>query len=124
MTSVTTLSSAVRDSSPAPAPGITRIPPDVDAIAARAGAAPGGHWEASADSLWIPWFASTDDEPGGMWCSGRWLAVQEGGWHTGSDDPPPALWEFLAAARDDVLSLVEEVRRLRAGRAAAGKDAA
>lgn len=100
----------------APATSITRIPLDVDAIAARAEAAPGGPWAAFTDSLWIPWHASTDDEyePGEWWCSGRWLAVREGGWHTGSADPPPELWAFLAAARDDVLSLAAEVRRLRA----------
>ena len=102
-----------------------RIPPDVDAIADRAKAAPGGRWEAFGDTLWIPWSAAADDEPGGRWCSGRWLAVREGGWHTGSEDPPPELWAFLAAARDDVLALTAEVRRLRAALAAVtGKQAA
>jgi hypothetical protein len=94
---------------------IIRFPLNVDAIAARAEAAPGGCWEAFPDTLWIPWSADADDESDGHWsCSGRWLAVREGGWHTGSEDPPPELWAFLAAARDDVLSLAAEVRRLRA----------
>jgi hypothetical protein len=97
---------------------------DVDAIAARAEAAPGGQWEAFTDSLRIPWsvpydpddVAHTDDaDPGAYpWLSGRWLAVREGHWHTGSPDPGPELWEFLAAARGDVLELVAEIRRLRA----------
>jgi hypothetical protein len=104
---------------------IIRFPLDVDAIAARAEAAPGGGWEAFPDTLWIPWSASTDDEPDGQFWSGRWLAVREGGWHTGSEDPPPELWAFLAAARDDVLSLAAEVRRLRAAPAGtARKEAA
>jgi hypothetical protein len=109
---------------------IIRFPLDVDAIAARAEAAPGGPWAAFTDSLWIPWTADTDDEyEPGDWCgSGRWLAVREMGWHTGSEDPPPELWEFLAAARDDVLALAAEVRRLRGERdrldASARKDAA
>jgi hypothetical protein len=101
-----------------PAAAITRIPLDVDAITARAQAAPGGPWAAFTDSLWIPWTTGTDDEhePGDWSWSGRWIAVQNGGWHTGSEDPPPELWEFLAAARDDVLTLAAEVRRLRAER--------
>jgi len=105
---------------------IIRFPLDVDAIAARAEAAPAGRWEAFPDTLWIPWSTDTDDETDGHWsCSGRWLAVREGGWHTGSEDPPPELWAFLAAARDDVLSLAAEVRRLRAaGTPAARKEAA
>jgi hypothetical protein len=105
---------------------IIGFPLDVDAIAARAEAAPGGKWEAFTDALWIPWSASTDDETDGHWCSsGRWLAVREGGWHAGSEDPPPELWAFLAAARGDVLALAAEVRRLRAqAPAAARKEAA
>jgi hypothetical protein len=91
------------------------FPLDVDAIAARAEAAPGGNWEAFTDSLWLPWHAGTDDETDGHWStSGRWLTVREGIWHAGSEDPPPELWAFLAAARDDVLTLAAEVRRLRA----------
>jgi hypothetical protein len=92
------------------------FPLDVDAIAARAEAAPGGCWEAWPDSLWIPWSADTDDEhePGETRHSGRVLAVREFGWHTGSEDPGPELWEFLASARDDVLSLTAEIRRQRA----------
>jgi len=104
---------------------ILRFPLDVDAIAARAEAAPAGRWEAFTDSLWIPWAASTDDDTDGHWsCAGRWLTVREGGWHAGSEDPPPELWAFLAAARDDVLSLAAEVRRLRAAPAAATRKEA
>jgi len=94
---------------------IIRFPLNVDAIAARAEAAPGGCWEAFPDTLWIPWSAGADDETDGHWSSsGRWLAVREHGWHTGSEDPPPELWAFLASARDDVLALAAEVRRQRA----------
>jgi hypothetical protein len=97
-------------------------PLDIDAIAARAQAAPAGHWEAGPDCVQVPWcvpcdpddFARTDDETDSPWGRGRWLAVREGDWHTGSPDPGPELWEFLAAARGDVLDLVAEVRRLRA----------
>jgi hypothetical protein len=97
------------------ADSVLLFPLNVDAIADRAEAAPGGRWEAFADSLWISWHAGTDDEHAGEWWrSGRWVAVWEEGWHTGSEDPGPELWEFLVAARDDVLSLVAEVRRLRA----------
>ena len=105
---------------------IIRFPLDVDTIAARAEAAPGGCWEAWPDSLWIPWSADTDDEhePGEYWRSGRVLAVREFGWHTGSEDPGPELWEFLASARDDVLSLAGEVRRLRADLGGAARKAA
>jgi hypothetical protein len=105
---------------------IIRFPLNVDAIAARAEAAPGGCWEAFPDTLWIPWSAGADDGTDGHWSSsGRWLAVREHGWHTGSEDPPPELWAFLAAARDDVLSLAAEVRRLRAALTpAARKEAA
>lgn len=100
---------------------ILRFPLDVDAIAARAQAAPAGCWEAFPDTLWIPWHAPADDEhdPGEYWCSGRILGIREGGWHAGSEDPGPELWEFLAAARDDVLALAAEVRRLRTALAAA-----
>jgi hypothetical protein len=95
---------------------------DIDAIAARAQAAPAGHWEAGPDCLQVPWcvpcnpgdFARTDDDTDDPLCRGRWLAVREGWWHAGSPDPGPELWEFLAAARGDVLELVAEVRRLRA----------
>jgi hypothetical protein len=97
-------------------------PLDVDAIAARAQAAPGGSWEAGVDMLWIPWSAAGDDETDGHWsCSGRWIAVREGYWHTGSPDPGPELWAFLATARGDVLALAGEVRRLRAERQVAGR---
>ena len=104
---------------------IIRFPLDVDAIAARAEAAPGGRWEACPDTLWIPWSATDDDDTTGEpWCSGRWVAVQEHGWHAGSDDPGPELWTFLAAAREDVLSLAAEVRRLRTALAAATRKEA
>jgi hypothetical protein len=116
---------AVRDRSepaleapPATVPAAARFlsfPLDVDAIARRAEAAPAGCWEAFPDSLWIPWHADGDDETDGHWSSsGRWIALQEHGWHTGSEDPGSELWAFLAAARDDVLTLAAEVRRLRA----------
>jgi hypothetical protein len=95
-----------------PAGGLTLA--DVDAIAARAEAAPGGGWVAFTDQLWIPWSAPDDDPPAGAWDTGRYLRVEKGDWHAGSDDPPPALWEFLASARADVLTLTAEVRRLRA----------
>jgi hypothetical protein len=63
-----------------------------------------------------PFHADGDEEfEPGDWCeSGRWIGIQEQPWHTGSEDPPPELWAFLAAARDDVLALAAEVRRLRA----------
>lgn len=93
---------------------IDPTPLDVDTIAARANAAPGGRWEPFTDRVWIPWFADTDDEPATHYTSGRWIAIAEGSWHSGSEDPPPELWQFLAAARDDVLSLAAEVRQLRA----------
>lgn len=110
-----------------------RAPIDLDAITARAEAAPAGHWEAGTDCLQVPWcvpydpddFAHTDDDTGDPWRRGRWLAVREGDWHTGSPDPGPELWGFLAAARGDVLALAAEVRRLRAALAVtARKDAA
>jgi hypothetical protein len=98
-----------------PSGQLLRFPLDIDAITARAEAAPGGCWEAFPDTLWIPWSASTDDEhTGEWWNSGRWITMQEHGWHTGSEDPGPGLWAFLAAARDDVLTLAAEIRRLRA----------
>ena len=91
-----------------------RMPLDVDAITARAEAAPGGNWEAFPHQLRIPWSAPADEDPIGTWGWGRYLTVQENEWHAGSEDPPPALWEFLAAARGDVLALAAEVMRLRA----------
>jgi len=94
----------------APAPPGTVL--DVDAIAARAAATPGGYWVAFTDSMWIPWHAHDDDERTGPWDTGRYISVQDGDWH-GTGQPPAALWQFLAAARDDVLALVAEVGRLR-----------
>ena len=98
---------------------ILRVPLDVDAIAARAEAAPGGQWDSTSDLLWIPFHDLDHDdefEPGDMCGSGRWIGIQEQWWHagTGSEDPGAELWTFLAAARDDVLALAAEVRRLRA----------
>ena len=90
---------------------IVRIPLDVDAIAARAQAAPGGYWVAFSDSLWIPWHADTDAPGPSGWDHGRYIAVQDNDWH-GDEEPPAELWRFLAAARDDVLTLAAEVRRL------------
>ena len=90
------------------------VPLDVDAIAARAEAAPGGYWVAFSDSMWIPWDAADDTpSPVSPWGHGRYIAIQENHWH-GTEEPPAELWAFLAAARDDVLSLAAEVRRLRA----------
>jgi hypothetical protein len=100
-----------------PPPEGTSAEPDVDAIAARAAAAPAGQWLSFADSLWIPWHALDDAEPVRGWDHGRFLAVTDNRWH-GSEEPPAALWTFLAAARDDVLTLAAEVRRLRAALAA------
>lgn len=105
--------------------------PDIDAIAARAAAAPAGHWVAGVDCLQVPWrvphdpdnWTRTDDDTGDPLRSGRWLAVQEGYWHAGSPDPGPELWEFLARARDDVLELVAEVRRLSAATGSRGGHA-
>ena len=102
---------------------------DIGAIAARAAAAPAGRWEAGPDCVQVPWctpydpdnFAHTDDDTDDPLLSGRWLAVREGWWHTGSPDPGPELWEFLAAARGDVLELVAEVRRLRAAQRPAAR---
>jgi hypothetical protein len=94
-------------------------PLDLDAIVARALAAPGGNWIAYVDKLQVPWVADTDDDS-----SGRYIGVLEGPWHTGSEDPPPGFWAFLASARPDVLALVGEILRLRAKLAAAGREAA
>jgi hypothetical protein len=89
-----------------------RPEPDVDAIAARAVAAPGGRWIAWPDSVWVPWHGLDDAEPESPREHGRYLAVRHNDWH-GTDQPPAALWAFLAHARDDVLTLAAEVRRLR-----------
>jgi hypothetical protein len=87
--------------------------PDVDAITARAATAPGGYWVSFADSVWIPWHGLDDAEPSHGWDHGRYLAAVDNDWH-GCDEPPAELWAFLATARDDVLTLAAEVRRLRA----------
>ena len=97
---------------------------DLEVITARAQAAPGGSWTAFTDRVQVPWSPPCDDAPYGRWDAGRYLAVQAGDWHAGSEDPPPALYEFLAAARADVLALAAEVRRLTAELAAARKGAA
>ena len=99
------------------------FPLDVDAIAARAEAAPAGNWIAFPDSIWIPWHGADDPpyNPASPWAyGGRHITTQDDGWH-GDEEPPAELWAFLAAARDDVLSLAAEVRRLRA---AVGSDPA
>ena len=85
-----------------PGPG----PVDVDAIEARALAAPGGTWEAYPDMARIPWTAPDDDAP-----DGRYLVMMRGDWHS-PEDAPGGVWEFLAAARADVLALVALTRWL------------
>jgi rubrerythrin len=97
----------------APAPPGTPAALDVDAITARASAAPGGYWVAFSGSTWIPWHAHDDDDRIGPWDTGRYIGVYDGDWH-GTGQPPAALWEFLAAARADVLALAAEIGRLRA----------
>ena len=97
------------------------IEPEVDAIAARAAAAPGGYWADLGGCIWIPWSALDDAEPLSTWDHGRYIAVQDNPWQ-GSTEPPGELWEFLAAARDDVLTLAAEVRRLRTALTAAGPN--
>ena len=89
------------------------IEPGVDAIAARAAAAPGGYWADLGDSHLGSVVRLDDADPCTAWDHGRYIAVQDNPWH-GSTEPPGELWEFLAAARDDVLTLAAEVRRLRA----------
>jgi hypothetical protein len=93
---------------------VLRRPVGTDAITARAQAAPAGQWEAFPCALWVPFRADGDDETDGHWSnSGRWVALQEHGWHAGSQNPGPELWEFLASARADILSLAAENARLR-----------
>ena len=87
--------------------------PDVEAIATRAAAAPDGYWVTMPDGLWIPWAAPDDTDLDSAWDHGRYIGIHDGDWH-GTTGPPAALWAFLAAARDDVLTLAAEVRRLRA----------
>ena len=94
------------------------IEPGIEAITARAAAAPGGYWADLGDCIWIPWSATDDAESASVWDHGRYIAVQDNPWH--GTEPPGELWRFLAAARDDVLTLAAEVRRLRAALAAAG----
>ena len=89
----------------------------MDIIAARAAAAPGGTWTDEGDRIWIPWSALDDAGPFRDGDGGRYIGVLPGYWH-GTTGPPAALWTFLAAARDDVLMLAAEVRRLRAAAAA------
>lgn len=93
--------------------GIVTVPLDVDAITARAQAAPGGYWVVVGDSVFIPWDAAGDAPQVSAWDHGRYLAVQDSDWY-GTAEPPAELWAFLAAARDDVLTLAAEVRRQRA----------
>ena len=93
-------------------------PTDLDVIAARAAAVPGGSWTDEGDRIWIPWSALDDAEPFRDGDDGRYIGVLPGYWH-GTTEPPGALWAFLAAARDDVLTLAAEVRGLRAALATA-----
>jgi hypothetical protein len=102
----------------APAPPGTPAALDVDAITARAAAAPGGYWVAFSNGIWIPWHAPDDAEPASGWDHGRYIGIEDGDWH-GTSQPPDTLWEFLAAARDDVLALAAEVGRLRSALAEA-----
>ena len=80
----------------------------MEAIAARAAAAPDGYWVAMPDGIWIPWAAPDDTDPATAWDHGRYIGIHDGDWH-GTTEPPAALWAFLAAARDDVLTLAAEV---------------
>ena len=86
---------------------------DVDAIEARALAAPGGTWEAYPDKVRIPWTADEDETD-----DGRYLVFYEGDWHL-REDVPEGLWPFLETARDDVLALVALARWLSGALAAA-----
>jgi hypothetical protein len=99
---------------PATHGGLIRVPVDVDAITIRAQAAPGGQWAAFPDSLWLPFSTDADDEQFGTWDHGRYITITDNAWHSGSADPGPEFWEFLASARDDILALAAEVRRQRA----------
>jgi hypothetical protein len=101
---------------------ITLVPLDVEAIAARAAAAPGGGWIPFPDSVWIPWDTDDDTPPVSPWDHGRYIAIQENDWH-GTGEPPAELWAFLASARDDVLTLAAEVRRLNAALDTAAPEA-
>lgn len=93
-------------------------PLDVDAIAARAQAAPGGYWlTGTADGgMWIPWSAPDDREPAYGWDHGRFISEIPGeDWYGPSGGHvPAAMWEFITHAREDVLALAAEVRQLRA----------
>lgn len=86
---------------------------DVDAIAARAEAAPGGYWLRTGDQVWMPWAVPGDADPVSPHDHGRYLAIEDGDW-TAAPLTPPGLMDFLTRARDDVLALAAEVRRLRA----------
>jgi hypothetical protein len=97
------------------------IEPEVDAIAARAATAPGGTWTDEGDRIWVPWSALDDAGPFRDGDDGRYIGVLPGYWH-GTTEPPGELWEFLAAARHDVLTLAAEVRRLRAALATAAPN--
>jgi hypothetical protein len=59
---------------------IARVPLDLDAITARAQAAPDGYWVTFPDSIWIPWHADTDATPCSPHDHGRYIAVQDGDW--------------------------------------------
>jgi hypothetical protein len=89
-------------------------PLDLNAIEARALAAPGGEWAEFPDGIWIPFtdVVNDDEHYGRSWDSGRIVRIDEQHWHTQGADPD-GLWPFLATVRPDVLALVREVRRLR-----------
>jgi hypothetical protein len=40
------------------------------------------------------------------------VTIEDNPWHDGSDGPPPALWQFLGSARQDVLTLAAELLAL------------
>jgi hypothetical protein len=95
-------------------------PLDLDQIEARAAAAPGGYWVPLHTRIWLPWTGPDDTGPVSAHDTGRYITVEDGDWH-GTTAPPPGLWAFIAAARDDVPALCAEVRRLRAALASHGQ---
>lgn len=89
----------------------------LDEVEARAAAAPDVYWHppGSQCRFEIPWVISEDelDSRHGWDHWGRYLVLKDGDWD-GSAEPLAALWAFLGRARDDVLILSREIRRLRA----------
>lgn len=80
-------------------------PLDVDAITARAEAAPGGLWQHADGKVSI---APDPAMPEEAW----YLSADDCSW-AGARDMPAELAGFLTTARSDVLALAAEVRRLR-----------